>query len=178
MKITLVRHAQIVEKYVGKYYGHLDMPLSKNGHQQAKNLAKKLKNEQFDKIYCSDLQRAVQTLDAFEFTQEIIYTKELREKSWGIHEGKSFEEIEATGIKYENFEQWLDALDGESMKDYKQRVYDCFYQTIATSDANNILVITHLGVIKTFISLYNNIPLEEAFAETLNYTEYITLDFF
>jgi len=175
MKITLVRHAEIIEKYKGKYYGHLDMPLSQNGHQQAKILAQKLKDEKFDAIYCSDLKRARQTLDAFDFAQKIVYTQELREKSWGIHEGKSFEEIEASGLKYENFDQWINALDGENMQVYKQRVYNYFYHTIAKSDAHNVLVITHLGVIKTFLSFYHNIPLEEAFSEKLDYTETITL---
>jgi len=178
MKITLVRHAEIIPEYVGKYYGHLDMPLSDHGHKQAKTLAKKLQNRDFDKIYCSDLQRAVQTLKAFKFEEKIVYTRELREKSWGKHEGKSFQEIEASGIKYENFEQWINALDGESMEEYTQGVKNYFYNTIRDSKAHNVLVITHLGVIKTFMSLYENISLQEAFNKKLNYTEYITLDFF
>ena len=178
MKITLVRHAEIISKYKGKYYGHLDIPLSENGHNQAKALAQKLKDEKFDAIYCSDLQRAVKTLDAFKFSQKIIYTKELREKYWGIHEGKSFEEIEASGIKYENFKQWINTLDGEDMQDYKERIEDYFYNTILKSGAKEVLVMSHLGVIKTFLSLYKNISLEEAFSEKLNYTEYITLNFF
>lgn len=176
MKITLVRHSEVIKKYQGKYNGHIDIPLSKKGKEDAKELAKKLRNITFDKIYCSDLLRAKETLEAFNHTLEPIYTKELREKSWGRHEGKSFEDIESEGIEYIDFEQWISALDGENIQRYRESVKEYFYDTIFKQDAQNILVVTHSGLIKTLLSLTKNISLEEAFAISLPYSSYITLD--
>ncbi|MBC8237486.1 MAG: histidine phosphatase family protein [Helicobacteraceae bacterium] len=176
MILTLVRHAQVIEEYQGRYNGHLDIELSVNGKLQAKKVAKKLQNIEFDKVYCSDLIRCRQTLSAFNLQTNIIYTHRLREKSWGRHEGKSFEEIEAQGIKYENFQQWINALDGENTQEYISKLKEYFNETIFKEDSNNILIVTHSGVIKTLLHLTENILLEEAFATILPYSSYITLD--
>ena len=176
MKITLVRHSEVIKAYQCKYNGHIDIPLSLKGKNDAKELAKKLKDIEFDRVYCSDLLRAKETLDELGLDLEPIYTDRLREKSWGEHEGKSFEEIEIDGIKYKNFEQWISALDGENMQEYIDRVREYFYETIFKQDAQNILIITHSGLIKTLLSITKNISLEEAFAINLPYSSFITLD--
>ena len=176
MTITLIRHAQVEKKYQGRYNGHIDIALSKEGVASAKKLAKELQAENFDKVYCSDLQRARETLEAFALKLPTIYSQELREKSWGIHEGKSFEEIQAMGIKYKNFEQWVNDLDGEDAELYKERIKNYFYEVIAKDKADNILVVTHAGVIKTFLSIIRNLSLDEAFSMKLEYTDYIKLN--
>ncbi len=178
MRVTLVRHAEVIEEYKGKYNGYIDISLSKNGRNQAKELAQKLQNVKFDKIYCSDLLRAKETLEAFEYEIEPIFSSKLREKSWGRHEGKSFTEIESEGILYENFEQWINALDGEDVESYKTRVEKYFYETIFKSEADEILIVTHAGVIKTLLSRVENISLQEAFGIKLSYSSYVTLQNF
>jgi len=176
VKITLVRHAEVIEEYQGKYNGHIDIPLSKNGKKQAQKLAQKLKNENFDRIYCSDLIRAKQTLDAFDLDIEPVYTDRLREKSWGKHEGKSFEEIQSEGIEYKSFEQWINELDGEDIESYCNNAKEYFFNTISKSDSRNILVITHAGFIKTILAIVKNIPLEDAFKINISYTNYVVLN--
>ena len=176
MIITLVRHAQVIQEYQGKYNGHIDIGLSKNGKLQAKELGKKLQNTKFDKVYCSDLLRAKETLKAFNLNIKPIYTKELREKSWGRHEGKSFDEIQNEGIKYENFEQWVNTLDGEDVNEYIQRVREYFYKNIFKNKAKNILVVTHSGVIKTLLGIINGLTLEHSFAIKLDYLSVKKID--
>ena len=177
MKITFVRHAEVIEEYIGKYNGHIDIPISENGKKQAKALAKKLSHIKFDKIYCSDLLRAKQTLELFKLDQEIIYSDQLREKSWGEDEGKSFDEIcKEKNIQYENFEQWIDALDGESMKSYSKRVENYFTKTILNIKSDNILIVTHSGFIKTFMSIMNKSSIEESFSVDLPYSSFLTFN--
>lgn len=176
MKITLLRHAEVIEAYQGRYNGHIDIPLSSNGKVQAKRLAEALRDENFDSIYCSDLLRARETLNAFNLTLKPTFTDRLREKSWGSHEGKSFEEITAQGLEYHNFEQWLEELDGESISSYRLRVQEYFYRVILEDRSENILILTHSGFIKTLISIINNSSLEEAFSINLPYSSYVTLD--
>ena len=174
MILTLVRHGEVLKEYQGKYNGHLDIPLSEKGKEQAKELAQTLQASEFDLIYCSSLLRARETIAAFDVKP--IFSEKLREKSWGKHEGKGFSEIEAEGIHYENFEQWINALDGEDMHKYIADLREYFYETILKQDAHNILIVTHAGVIKTLLHIVYNISLEEAFAKELPYASYITLD--
>ena len=177
MTITFVRHAEVEEEYLGKYNGHIDISLSKNGHIQAQKLAFDLKDENFDAVYCSDLKRARETLDAFKLTLEPIFTDALREKSWGIHEGKSFQEIEASGIKYESFEQWINALDGENIIEYKNKVRVFLQETLLKSSAKNILVLSHSGFIKTLLGVVKNLSLQESFNLAFPYAHSIKKDF-
>ena len=176
MKITLVRHSEVIKEYQGKYNGHIDIALSLKGKNDAKEIAKKLQDIKFDKVYCSDLLRARETLAAFRLSTKPVYTDRLREKSWGKHEGKSFEEIQNEGIEYIDFEQWLSALDGEDVQEYQKRVQKYFNEIIFQQKADNILVVTHSGVIKTILSFTKNISLNEAFTIELPYSSFITLD--
>lgn len=175
MIITLVRHAEVEVNYIGKYNGHVDIHLSKKGHKQAKDLAQSLENEEFDAVYCSDLLRARETLDAFKLDIKPLFRTELREKSWGIHEGKSFQEIEESGIKYENFEQWIYALDGEDIDLYRENINEFFHTTLLTNSHKNILVLSHSGFIKTLLSIINKESLEDSFGLKLPYATFIKI---
>lgn len=176
MKITLVRHSEVIKEYQGRYNGHIDIPLSKKGKKDAHLLAKQLQSIPFDIVYCSDLSRAKETLEIISPRAEVIFTPQLREKSWGKHEGMSFEEIENSGIKYENFTQWIDALDGEGTKEFVQRVKSYFYDVILSGDTQNVLVVTHSGVIKTVLSFTKKISLERAFTTELPYSSVVQID--
>lgn len=176
MKITLVRHAEVIKEYQGKYNGHIDIPISKGGEREAIKLANSLKNEKFDKIYCSDLLRAKQTLKAFDLGIEPIYSSKLREKSWGVHEGKSFDEIQTEGIEYIDFEQWISALDGEDIQDYKNKIQNYFFQTIFEQKEENILIVTHAGAIRTLLSIIKHIPYEDIFQIRIPYLSCVVLD--
>ncbi len=176
MKLYFVRHSEVIEKYKGCYNGHIDVPLSEKGKEDAKELAKKLAHIHFDRAFCSDLLRAKQTIDMFDLDCDIVYTPHLREKSWGRHEGMRFEEIVAEGLQYKNFEQWIADLDGEPFREYLARINKYFHTTLLKQNAQNILVVTHAGVIKTLLSLYNHLSLEEAFSMPLSYSDYICYD--
>lgn len=174
MKITLVRHAEVEEKYLGCYNGHIDIGLSSKGYADAKELKKHFKASEFDAIFCSDLRRAKETLKQFIDSDSVIYTKELREKSWGEHEGMSFDEITSTtNLNYVNFEQWTDALGGEEIAKFTSRVEKFFFEYLPTLKKDNVLVITHSGVIKTYMHLLKGISLEEAFSISIPYASFV-----
>ena len=177
MLITLVRHAEVNEAYHKRYNGHIDISLSSKGEIEAKYLANALKNKNYDAVFCSDLKRCKETLNAFSLSIKPVYTQALREKSWGRHEGKSFDEIIRTEtFNYENFEQWIHALDGEDYNHYIQRVEGFFKGFLPANSYENVLVVTHAGVIRVLMHLLENISLEEAFSKNFDYTNYITLD--
>lgn len=164
MKVTLVRHGEVDERYHGCYNGHNDIGLSKKGEFQAKELAKQLDTLEFDALFCSDLRRAKETLKYSLHVNNAIFTDKLREKSWGKHEGLKFDEIISQGeIEYIDFLQWIEALDGEPYKDYVKRIEEFFLEFLQSLNKDNILIVTHAGVIRVLISIIKKIPLEEAF---------------
>jgi len=176
MKITFVRHTEVEESFVGKYNGHNDISLSAKGIEDAKELGEKLQNSSFDLVYASDLKRVQQTLFYLNREEKIITTSMLREKSWGKHEGMSFEEIVASGIEYENFSQWLEALDGERVEEYLERLKEYFYGTILTKDTQNVLIVTHSGVIKSVVGFCRGLGVEDSFAIKLAYGEVVEVE--
>jgi len=176
VKITLIRHAEVATPFRGKYNGHNDIGLSQKGKEEAKKLAKCFTCKSFDLVYCSDLRRAKETLAPFSQAKDAIFTEKLREKSWGKHEGLSFEEICAQGLKYSDFNQWIETLDGERVGVYTQRVKQFFFEELAEKKADNILVITHAGVIRVLMAIVQNISLEDAFCVALPYTSYTVYD--
>ncbi len=177
MKITLVRHGEVEEAYHACYNGHIDISLSPKGRLQAEELAKAFKTTPFDAVFCSDLKRCKETLEAFELNAKPIYTKALREKSWGRHEGMRFEQILASeSFEYENFEQWITALDGESYPLYIERIAHFFTDLSLNSTYANVLVMTHAGVIRVLMHILQKISLEEAFGQSFAYAGHLLLD--
>jgi len=169
MKIVLVRHGEVEKRYKGCYNGHIDIGLSKQGYLDAQNLKNQLKTYNFDAIYCSDLLRAKETLKQITDAQNVVYSPDLREKCWGDYEGMSYDEIvKSTNIRYKDFKSWIDALGGESVEEFCKRV-DAGFSKIKKLNKKCVLVVTHSGVIKSFIASVRGISLEEAFSLALPY---------
>jgi len=177
MKLTLVRHAEVDEKYRACYNGHNEIGLSKLGEFQATELCALLDIFKFDSVFSSDTFRAKESIKHSLHVEDIIYTDKLREKSWGKHEGLSFDEIiSQEEIKYKNFLQWINALDGENYEKYIKRIEEFFLEYLPSLESENILVITHAGVIRVFMSIIHKISLEEAFAIKVQHAKPIHYD--
>ena len=177
MIITLIRHAEVDQRYRNCYNGHIDIGLSERGRQQSNILAARFSNSHFDAIYCSDLQRAVDTLLPIKLTCQPIYTGQLREKSWGRHEGMAFDAIcQRDRLHYEHFEQWINLLDGERFYTFRDRVRHFFLDHLTQHSYRQVMVMTHAGVIHTLYSIIKNITLEDAYAIHLPYAAHTTLE--
>ena len=177
MLVTLLRHAEIPSQYQGTYIGHLDVSLSSVGTTSAKKLATLLENQDFDTVFCSDLKRAKESLAFSKYASNALYTPLLREKSWGRHEGLSFNAIiTLENTTYTDFRTWLDILDGENYTHFINRVKMFFLHFLVQSNSKNILVLTHAGVIRVLIMLVENISLEEAFSINIPYANSISLN--
>jgi len=122
--------------------------LSEIGKKQIKSIAKRLKEEEFDKIYSSDLKRCVDTtkeIIKYHPNTEVIYDTRLRERSRGIFEGKTHEEIKnhmkENNLEYKNFKP----KGGETFDEVTKRVSEFIDEIIEKDHGKNILVVTHGG---------------------------------
>jgi 2,3-bisphosphoglycerate-dependent phosphoglycerate mutase len=95
MRLYLIRHAQTAWNLEQRAQGHSDIPLDEIGEQQAIELGKAFQGVQLGRVFSSDLKRSVQTADrVVEATgAPMELTRDLRERSFGIHEGESFSKI-------------------------------------------------------------------------------------
>ena len=166
MNLIIVRHAETTENKKGKegiLHGHTHGKLSRNGKEQAKKLADRISQDKVDIIYCSDLNRAKETLRPYLTLHKIkvIYTKELREVNRGIFTGKKMSEY-LSWKESETGKRWLNKFKrksdekvpgGESLGDLKKRVSRILERIIKKEKGKNILILTH-GKVKTMMLIY------------------------
>jgi probable phosphoglycerate mutase len=166
MRLFLIRHGEIKWKKIG-FLSYTDLELTKKGILQAKKLALRLKNEKIDTIYSSPLKRCYQTAKILSknLNCKVILAPALREVNFGIFEGLSLKEAEE---KYPDLffkrkkDKWNFKIPkGESYKEAAERVLK-FLKKISKSKKNkNIVLITHVTIIKILLKLFSNLSMEE-----------------
>jgi len=134
MKLYLVRHGESEANKQGIYSGFLDTKLTEKGENQARECYEILKHLKFDKVICSDLQRAYKTACIVSgiVEEEIIVKEGLREMNFGRWEGLTHKEILENDKEY--YESWMKDYykvktpEGESLNSFYERVnaeFDC-----------------------------------------------------
>lgn len=163
----IVRHGYSKGNKEKRFSGQMDVPLDEIGLSQAEAVAQYItENFKIDKIYSSDLSRAVDTVKpiAQKLGIPVNKVKELREVDVGEWQGLLIETIkEQYAESFEIYRQnpGLARFDGgESYKELMDRSLVAFDKIAKENDGKTILVGTHGGVIRTLRAGWNNIPLE------------------
>lgn len=153
MRLVIVRHGETVENMKGICQGQMQGTLTRKGISQAKKLARRLKKDSFDIIYCSDLRRAKDTckeIKKFHLKTKVKYVKALRERSKGIFEGLHHKDIhekaKKIGINYRNRPP-----GGETHGEKDKRVMKFYKKMIREHMGETVLWVTHGEVIRTII---------------------------
>lgn len=160
MKLYLVRHGETIENLKKIVMGQRHGILSKLGKKQAKQIARSLKNHKFEAVYSSDLKRAADTareITKFHPHLTAIYTKSLREASFGKLEGKPRKQAEIFFAKLPGTFMSKRAISGEAPKDLRKRVKSFINHLLKNHKNDAVLIITHSGVIKMFLSIFKKI---------------------
>lgn len=92
MKLFLVRHGQTTSNNQKIYVGQSDVMLTEEGRQQALRIRPILAKFPFEKVYSSDLSRAVDTQELALPFEGAIRTKLLREMDVGTAQGLAYGE--------------------------------------------------------------------------------------
>ena len=150
-RIIAIRHGETAWNVGGRVQGHLDIDLNDKGRWQAQQAAQALAGEPIQALYASDLRRAHGTaLSIASATGLTIQTDEgLRERCFGVFEGKTFAEVEA---------QWPDQAfswrkrvpdfapeGGESLLTFRERILHTVYALAAQNTGKQIVVVSHGG---------------------------------
>lgn len=179
----IVRHGQTNWNILGKTQGHGNSDLTKKGEQQAKCLAKALKEYNIDYIYSSDLGRAVQTANIIDeqIGVGIIKTSALREMGFGVWEGLLVDQIKKEhSYTYEiwrNQPHLVNIEGGETLDLIKDRL-DEFIKTLNEKYSNkNILLVSHSVTVRVLLLAFLNSGMENIYRikqdnTALNIVEY------
>jgi probable phosphoglycerate mutase len=151
--LLLIRHGETAWNAEHRIQGRLDVPLSTTGMWQSGRLAGRLAGEAIDAIVCSDLARAWMTGAPLAEAHALSMVPEprLRERAFGIFEGKTLEEIAAE--HREEFDAWR-ARDvdwripgGESGTEFIDRVIEAMREIATSYLGRTVAVVTHGGVL-------------------------------
>jgi len=174
VQLLLVRHGETTWNREGRIQGHLDSPLTERGLAQAQAAAARLARERLDALYSSDLGRAQETARqvAAATSLRVRLDGGLRERSFGILEGKTWDEIardhpDDARLLAEDPSHAMPG--GESLVQFRDRVTDALRRLAREVGAGTIAVVTHGGVLGVLYRVAMGIPLDAPRTyETLN----------
>jgi alpha-ribazole phosphatase len=172
MEVYLIRHTTpAVEK--GICYGQTDLLADELlFEKEVEDILKKLP-KQFDKVYSSPLQRC--SILAEKLSNDPVFDNRLMELNFGDWENKSWDKIDPKSLSV-----WMPdfvnvkAGGAESYLELYQRIVS-FIEELQTTDYKNVIIITHAGCIRSFISFVLDLPLENSFRIALGYGEVIRI---
>lgn len=163
MKFIFVRHGKTQFNELNLTQGWCDSPLSEIGEKQVYFTAEKLKSIPITKAFASPLGRAVQTAEIIMSHHSdvgLLQDARLKEMSYGLFEGISFDFVKSLHLESENCLEDLDMdyskYKGETLKQAIHR-YNSFFQDIVSECKKDdvILIVGHgcslYGFLKTRI---------------------------
>ena len=151
-RIIAVRHGETAWNVDTRIQGQLDIGLNAKGHWQVQRLAKSLAHEPINAVYTSHLRRAVDTAHAISnVTGRALQTHTgLRERGFGVFEGKTFAELEATWPDQSRLWRQRDPLwapeGGESLTELRERITRTASELAAQHLGQQIVLVAHGGV--------------------------------
>ena len=151
MKLYLVRHGQS-ERNVGKkiYTGQTDVNLTEVGVEQAQAIRPILAPISFDRVYSSDLIRAIRTQEnALPFPNP-VRTPLIREYDVGELAGKAVDEIVQKYGNDHGKRRDYTGFGGENNAMVDARV-GAFLKELEENPAENVAAFTHNGTLVSFL---------------------------
>ncbi len=151
-RIILVRHGETDWNVRGLIQGHNDTPLNAVGRAQAQRVGARLAGEPAHAIYSSDLARSYETARIINqaLRVEIVTSRALRERCYGIWEGLTSAEIQS---RYpEGFAEWRSGrMDfappgGETRSQLLARALSELRAVARRHPGGRVVVVTHGGL--------------------------------
>ena len=152
MEITLIRHGESITNVQGAHQTFED-PLTEDGGA----CVEKVKiNTKFEKIFSSDMPRALETAKIIFPNENIIVDTRLQEKRNGIFEGKLKSETDWSKVNKEPFMK-RKAKGGESLEKVKKRVISF----LSELEDKKYAVVSHGTIIRIILAIALKKDIEE-----------------
>lgn len=153
-RIIAVRHGETAWNADARIQGQTDIGLNDTGRWQALRVGQALAGEPISAVYSSDLSRAQETAQpiAREARVPVVPHRGLRERSFGMFEGKTFDEIHETWPDHahnwrKRIPEWQPPEGGESLLELRERVMRTLRELAGRHPGEQIVVVAHGGVL-------------------------------
>ena len=156
-RFGLIRHAQTVWNREKKIQGQSDSPLTPDGELQATRWSRILEQFSWDRLLASDSGRALATAEIISAYLKIPLETDprLREQDWGDWVSKTIPQIqtEASQVLEEQINAGWNFCPpgGESRDSVLERSQEALMEAADRYPGDNLLVVTHEGVVKGLI---------------------------
>ncbi len=165
MKLIIVRHGETVANTKKILQGKDGGKLNEKGIKQAQEAGKHLKNHKIDMVFCSPLDRCVETLnnilEEYPIESEIFMSNLIEERDFGEYTGTDSSMINWKELDEDN--KVNREMGVESWNDVKKRV-ELFMEDLKLEDGEKtVLIVSHAGPIRIMINKITNqeLPYEE-----------------
>ena len=151
-RILAIRHGETAWNVDNRIQGQLDVPLNPNGLWQAERLAEALADEDIAVVYSSDLARARQTAEALASRggRPLVDEPGLRERGFGIFEGRTWSEIEerwpAESARWRRRDTSFGPEGGEVLQSFYDRCVATATRLAERHAGATIALVAHGGV--------------------------------
>jgi probable phosphoglycerate mutase len=153
-EIVLVRHGETEWSRDGKHTGRTDVPLTDQGREQARLLAKRLQEWRFGRVLTSPLFRARETCELAGLSEAAEVRDELMEWDYGAYEGRTTPDIRADRP---GWSLWRDGVpEGESATEVGARVDRIIAELRASED--DVSLFAHGHVLRVFTARWLGLP--------------------
>ena len=169
MKLFMVRHGQTTGNVDGLIYGQVDYPLTQKGREQAAAIRPVLDKFNFDRVYSSDLSRAIETQQIAIPHVVGIRTPLLREFDVGNLTNVPYAEAEA---KYapqleDARTNGYDWFEGESYDQILGRLRR-FLDLLEADPCENVVAFTHNGMLGFMLQLVLGVKFSRTAVKSAN----------
>jgi broad specificity phosphatase PhoE len=153
-ELWLVRHGETEWSRLGRHTGRTDLPLTDAGRAQARSVARKLDDHEFELVLSSPLQRALDTARLAGFAGQVETTDDLLEWHYGADEGRTTKEIREDRP---GWTVWRDGpRDGETAEEVAARV-DRVIERVRAAEGD-VLVFAHGHVLRVLVARWLGEP--------------------
>jgi len=157
--ITLLRHGIAVGEPDGRYIGHTDVPLTKEGRLQLRRLCEEETYPSADAVFTSPLKRCTETAEILYPGKDAIKMDGLKEYFFGDYENKTPNELKKDPL----FQRWISGEEdvkppfAETLEDFQTRICGTFagiVRGLFKTQTKNAVVITHGGIVMALMSAF------------------------
>jgi broad specificity phosphatase PhoE len=157
-RVILIRPGETDWNRRGRWQGWVAIPLNTHGRNQARYLARFMRNVGMSALYASDLKRAAETAEilAERLGLKPTYDARLRERNIGHWQGLTQEEMSAWYP--EEYQQLLNdrggfvVPDGESRNQMRERMIAAFNDYLKADQGETIGILSHSSAIRALLS--------------------------
>jgi probable phosphoglycerate mutase len=159
-ELWLIRHGETEWSLSRKHTGRTDIGLTERGRARAVELREYLADKEFAAVLTSPLKRARETCAIAGFGEMAKVDDGLREWDYGVHEGRTTEEIRA---ETPGWSVWTDEIpEGETLEQVGERADGVIARALAAAgDGERVALFAHAHILRVLAARWVGLEARE-----------------